>query len=154
MQNRFYRQNVALTVFFTIITLGIYLPAWFYGNVKAFNELHSQKKLGTGLIWLAVALYSGGAILLLMALIVSDPEQYQLLMSLDTLASLFGALTVLLLSFDARKIFIDHFNGHLKKEVKFSPALVLLFSVYYLQYKINAFDPEMLRDPAAPAVVE
>ena len=48
---------VILTIFFTIITFGIYGPFWFLTRRDQLNALHSPEKLGKGVFIFSIVLY-------------------------------------------------------------------------------------------------
>ena len=51
---------VILTIVLTVITFGIYYPAWFLTRRQAINTLQSKEKLGSGVFVLEGSSREGG----------------------------------------------------------------------------------------------
>lgn len=139
--------SVALMAFLTCITLGIYFPIWYLSRTNEFNRLHSQEKLGKGLCIFGIIFFSIG---ILMSLYSGFSEVLYQMQNGGDLPSTFNYLNlaaniimfIVLISFvqqtfKIKRILIDHYNGYLKKNVKFSNAFTFLFLNFYLQQKIN-----------------
>jgi len=58
---------------------------------------------------------------------------------LSSILDLVAGITLLVQSFKVRRIFNDHFNVYLKRNIPFSGVATFFFQIYYLQYKINRF---------------
>ena len=141
---------VILTVIFTIITVGIYYPCWFLTRRDRINELHSHEKIGKGVFIFGIVIFS---ISLFLALVSGFLEGIGeglgmaefLVMAkgvdaIDRLLSLVVGITLLVQCFKVRRIFRDHFNDHLGRNISFSGLATFFFQIYYLQYKINRFE--------------
>lgn len=137
----FKRTNVIWMIILTIITLGLYVPFWFIRQREAINNLHSPEKLYKNTF---VTMF----ILSLMTLIVSilSPIVLRLIgyegigKDIDYIIkwiNLIPGVILLFQIFKVRRIFIDHFNDYLKKDIWFSGLLTFLFHIYYFQYLIN-----------------
>ena len=139
--------SVAVVFLFTFLTNGIYLPVWFLTRRNQFNSLQSEEKLGKGVYLFAIVafsaavclgLYSGLALFFLSEPSLGESGSY--LAYADLAANLFTLIAIIPLvqqTFKAKRILLDHYNGHLRQNVTFSPVLTLLFLNLYLQYKIN-----------------
>ena len=146
------KMPVILTIIFTILTIGIYYPAWFLTRRNAINHLKSKKKLGRAVFIFAIVIFSISVVLNIISgflqvlaegLATSDYLNYtQGIDSVDRLISIIIAITMLVQCFKVRRIFRDHFNIYQKRNITFSGLALFFFQIYYLQYKINRFNKE------------
>ena len=127
--------NVLFIIFLTIITLGIYCPIWFLTRRKSINNLQSNKKLGIGIFVFIILLQILSFIL---AIFSGSMEGIN---AIDALTGFDGIIGIILIvqGFKVRRIFINHFNSQLQREISFSGVATFFFHIYYLQYKINRF---------------
>lgn len=127
-------------VLFTFFTGGIYAAIWFLKRLKAINGLSSRLKLNQGVFGFIIA---GCVANIAMALFIIsssgkvDPQVTANLSKASDVLSLLVEMTLLLQAFKVRRVFIDHFMEAGKREIPFSWAWTFLFSIFYLQYKIN-----------------
>lgn len=140
---------VILTVIFTIITAGIYHPCWFLARRNQINKLYSHEKLGKGTFIFAIVVYS---LLLLLSFVsgilegmwqeFGTVEYLAMAEDIDTIdrfLSLAVFITLLVQSFNVRRIFRNHFNEYLGNNISFSGLATFFLQIFYLQYKINRF---------------
>ena len=140
---------VILTVIFTIITAGIYCPCWFLTRRDQINELHFHEKIGTGVFIFGIVIFSISFFLPLVSGFLEGMGEELgtaefLVMAkgvdaIDRLLSLVVGITLLVQCFKVRRIFRNHFNDHLGRNISFSGLATFFFQIYYLQYKINRF---------------
>jgi hypothetical protein len=141
---------VILTIIFTFITGGIYYPCWFLTRRDQINALHSQEKIGKGVFIFGIVIFS---ISLFLALVSGFLEgmgeelgtaeflaMAKGVDTVDTLLSLVVGITLLVQCFKVRRIFRNHLNDHLGRNISFSGLATFFFQIYYLQYKINRFE--------------
>ena len=104
--------------------------------------MQSDKKLNRGAPIFAIVAFS---IILLLAIITGVVEELGELdtaRELDAFASilnLVAGIALLFECFKVKRIFNDHFNDYLKRDISFSGLATFFFQIYYLQYKINRF---------------
>lgn len=134
--------SVILIIFLTVITAGIYYPAWFLTRRNAINSLQSKEKLNSGVFVFAIVVFS---ISLLLAFIsgasegLGEMDTAKGLDAFSRILDLVAGITLLVQCFKVRRIFNEHFNVHLKRDIQFSRVATFFFSIYYLQYKVNRF---------------
>mgnify|MGYP005865705369 CR=1 FL=1 len=141
---------VILTIIFMIITAGIYYPCWFLTRRDHINALHSREKIGKGVFIFGIVIFSISIFLVFVSgFLEAMGEELGmsefLLMAMevdfvDSLLSLVVGITLLVQCFKVRRIFRDHFNGHLGRNISFSGWATFFFQIFYLQYKINRFE--------------
>ncbi len=141
---------VILTIFFEIITAGIYSPCWYLSRRDQINELHSNEKLGKGVFIFAIVTFVISLVLVLVSGILEgmgeelgNAEFLALakdLADIEPLFVLIAAITLLVQCFKVRRIFRKHFNEHLGRNIPFSGFATFFFQFSYLQYKINRFE--------------
>jgi len=124
--NELMETNVLLMIFLTVITVGIYRAIWFLRRRDAINSLQSKEKLNTGVFVFIIVLYSISVLVNL-----ADGN--------SSLLYLIAGITLLVQCFKVRRIFNEHFNTYLKKDISFSGVATFFFTIFYLQYKINRF---------------
>ncbi|MCI5123410.1 MAG: DUF4234 domain-containing protein [Candidatus Electrothrix sp. AR5] len=140
---------VILTVFFTLITAGIYYPCWFLTRRSQINKLHSRKKLGKGLFILGIVIYSISLLLVCVSGILEGTQEANGITEFLTIAegldsvndflTLFIGIIMIIQSFKVKSIFQDHFDDYLRRNISLSGLATFFFGIYYLQYKINKF---------------
>lgn len=121
----FKRMNIAWLVVLSIITLGIYVPIWFLKQREAINKLHSEEKLDKDIF-----------IIMFVWLVAIWIVPYNI-SPLGPAIPVISAGILFWQIFKVRRIFVDHFNEHLKKDLWISGLLTFLFHIYYFQYLIN-----------------
>jgi len=144
------RTPVILTIIFEIITAGIYAPCWFLSRRDQINELQSDEKLGKGAFIFAIVILSISLFLMFVsgflggmgdelgnAAFLAMAEDVG---AIEPLFTLVAAITLLVQCFKVKRIFRNHFNEHLGRNIPFSGLATFFFQFSYLQYKINRFE--------------
>ena len=142
----FKRRSIFLMIVLTVVTFGLYYPAWFLRRRAALNRLDSPRKLQLWpfLIFLAFWLLQ---VIIAIASGSESPEQ-----TLGAGASLFLRLARLAVGilmvaqcFFIKDILEDHLAGPednvsssiLLGRVSLSGLMTFFFQIFYLQYAIN-----------------
>lgn len=117
--------SVFLLIIISMVTYGIYMPFWFFNRRDALNNLKSDTKISDAVIIIAIvmAIISG-------ALLVPSYRSW-FAERLDGMISLAQWVVFLVLSFQVRRMLMDHYK------IPISGIWTFLFSIFYLQYKIN-----------------
>jgi len=134
------KMAVVKVVILTVVTGGIYTALWFLKRIEALNSLNSGHKLGQGVFGFIIAgCIVNIAMVFYLAFAGGTLEEGFALRLLNT-SNLLGFavnVVVLLQTFKVRRILLDHYAGHLGRDVKLSWPLTFFFSIFYLQFKIN-----------------
>ncbi len=134
------KASVVKVLVLTLITGGLYAAFWFLRRLNALNSLASPFKLNQGVFGFVIA---GCLVNIAIVFYVAfsegtiSPGLAKSLLDTSDVLGLVIQLVVLFQTFKVRRILMDHFNEHLRRDVKFSWILTFLFSIFYLQYKIN-----------------
>lgn len=124
---------VVLVIFFTFVSLGLYIPIWFLRRRKALNHLAPEDDnvnlVTFGLAALFTASLATGLCLGVLEELGTTPSPGLLLsiQGLDLLARLF----IIVASFRVKTILEGHFPERL------SAVGTFFLSIFYLQYRIN-----------------
>ena len=129
--------NVLLVIVLSAITLGIYIPIWFLRRRDWLDHLSAHESLSSGAAVFLLILFSISAAFFPIVILSTDPSLVSGLDMIDNLISLIGSITILVLAFKVRRILHEHFNVTHKLGVYFSGVFTFLFTIFYLQYKIN-----------------
>src|SRR3989344_7058273 len=146
VSNQFKKMNLILLVFLTIITFGAYIPLWFLRQREAINDLHSEEKLYKKTFILLLIIQMGILIVSLYPIIIVALGYQYIINNKDMLAgiinnlefiirlvTLIPAVILLFQALKVRRIFIDHFNDNLKKDIWVSGLFTFIFHIFYLQ---------------------
>ena len=136
------KMSVLKLVFLSFITAGVYSAVWFLQRLNAINGLSSPVKINQGVFGFIIAGCIANialAVFLIFSGTIVTPQVSGSLSLTSDVLSLLVELTLLIQAFKVRRVFIDHFKGHLKTDIPFSWAATFFFSIFYLQYKINRF---------------
>ncbi|MEE9613583.1 MAG: DUF4234 domain-containing protein [Thermodesulfobacteriota bacterium] len=127
---------VVQLVFFSLFTFGIYSAVWFLKRLEAINNLRSEVKIGEepfGFI-IAGSIVNIGLVLFVAA--SGEPAESlsteNILMASDLLG-IAVQVTMIVQCFKLRSALVDHTGG----ELHISWVWTILFTVFYLQHKIN-----------------
>lgn len=141
---------MVLVALFTAVTNGIYLPIWFLVRREELNGLHSREKLGKGIQVFGIAslavitlLGCSSDVLAGIGLGGGGSEMGLAFNFVDLITSILALLVVLPFvqqTLKVRRMLDEHYNGYMKRNIKFSSFYSLLFLNIYLQYKINRLD--------------
>ncbi len=141
------RSSLVVVILLTVLTLGFYVPFWFLRRRRWLNRLNSQVKIGFGLPLLMLTFQVGAFTIRLMG--APYRQQGLTLPASLSLSGLAVSLVQLLLLFKLAYMVREILSDHLKKVlsalsshpiqylVELSGIMTLLFSIWYLQYKIN-----------------
>jgi len=117
------RTPVLLTILFTVITGGIYYPAWFLTRRQAINSLHSKEKLGSGVFVFGIVMCSLSIFLMMISgffeglneathnaelLAISEGID-----AIDKILEFVVGITLLVQCYKVRRILRAHFNEYL-----------------------------------------
>lgn len=136
------KMSVLALILVMFLTGGIYTGFWFVKRIGSINAMKSAFKLREGIFAFIIAGFAVNVSLLLYVIFqdaaLTEELRQTLLRASDVLA-LVLQVSVLIQCFKVRRVFMDHFNENLKKEIKFSWPATFFFGIFYLQYKINRF---------------
>ena len=134
------KMGVLALILVMFLTGGIYTGFWFAKRIGSINAMKSAFKLREGIFAFIIAGFAVNVSLLLYVIFqdaaLAEELRQTLLRASDVLA-LVLQVSVLIQCFKVRRVFMDHFNENLKKEIKFSWPATFFFGIFYLQYKIN-----------------
>ncbi len=143
-------------IVFTVVTLGLYYPIWFFRRRAALNRLNSPRKLR---LW-PLPIFCTVTVVDVIVALASGPGPPAETIGANAAALLgFARLAVgilmLVQCFFTKEILEDHLAGPeddgshslFVEHVKLSGLMTFFFQIYYLQYVIN----QHLADPAEGA---
>lgn len=136
------KMSVLALILVMFLTGGIYTGFWFVKRIGSINAMESVFKLGQGIFAFIIAGFAVNVSLLLYVIfqdVALTEELRQTLLRASDVLALVLQVSVLIQCFKVRRVFMDHFNENLKKEIKFSWPATFFFGIFYLQYKINRF---------------
>lgn len=134
------KMSVLALILAMFLTGGIYTGFWFVKRIGSINVMESAFKLREGIFAFIIAGFAVNVSLLLYVIFQEaalTEELRQTLLRASDVLSLVLQVSVLIQCFKMRRVFMDHFNENLKKEIKFSWPATFFFGIFYLQYKIN-----------------
>lgn len=118
---------VYLTVLFTVLTYGIYCPAWFLKRRDALNEITTLRNLSVKVFVICIILNSF-QLILDVALVAQNLS--------ITIAFIVWVLLVLQ-CFKIKKMLEEFISEHRPFAYTISGLATFLFGIFYLQYEIN-----------------
>lgn len=134
------KMSVLALILVMFLTGGIYAGFWFVKRIGSINAMKSAFKLAQGIFAFIIAGFAVNVSLLLYVIFQDaslTEELRQTLLRASDVLTLVLQVSVLIQCFKVRRVFMDHFNESLKKDVKFSWPATFFFGIFYLQYKIN-----------------
>lgn len=128
----FKKKNVALVIFLSIITVGIYIGYWFLSS-RSSIQLMDEKKLIPFKWWIVATVY------LSLSLIISIIGEFVLsILGLYMLDSIDLILTYFFLGLLYYSIFrMKELLEEVDDELEINKYILFFFHIWYLQYKIN-----------------
>lgn len=132
--------NIALMILFSILTIGIYAPAWYLTRIHTFNSLETNTRLKKGILIIVIILLALVIITSFMAGVAEGTGDLSAADGFTSMSNVFTLAAWIILLFNAfrlRKMLADHFNDHLGTGTHFSKVATFFLHIYYLQYKIN-----------------
>ncbi len=134
MKNQFEKINVTRMIVISFITLGIYFPVWFMKIKKVLNKLDTKQKISKNLIINLLVFTVLELIFIVLFFIPSSSLIYQgSIYLLTNIFSWISLILLLVLAFKVRNALNEHFT-----EIKFSGIATFLFTIFYLQNRINS----------------
>lgn len=133
----FKKRNVGLMVLFTFLTMGIYLGYWF---LKEKNTLESldEKRIIPMRLWVAATVFLTISFFYhFIGAAFFTPYGKALFNSIDIIFTFYYLGLLYYSVFRIRDMIEDLYNEDI-----FKPWLLVLFNVWYLQYKINRLNEE------------
>jgi hypothetical protein len=139
-----------VTLVYSLLTLGLYQPVWLLRRRRGLGLLSRKPGLSPGILWCCLiylgaslaanlgfllmggALESAGAV---RGLEVLGALQ-EVFTVMDGVLSLVAAIVLLIYVFRVRRILLEHFE-QVGRDLKVRWIWTLLFSVVYLQHKVN-----------------
>ncbi|WP_083573604.1 hypothetical protein [Rossellomorea aquimaris] len=127
--------NVFLAVFLTVITGGTYLAFWFINRKKEINNITSEDKIPYKW-WIVCAIY------LILSLVINfiggaflTPYGETTIESINLILSYYFLGLLYYSAFRTKEVI--EMNS---QDVEIKPVLLVLFHVWYLQFKINKIE--------------
>lgn len=133
----FKKRNVGIAVLLTFLTMGIYLGYWFLNERKTLKSIDTHKRIPIMLWWTATIFLFISFFYNLIGSAFLTPYGKAVFNSIDIILT-FYYLGLLYYSVFRIKDLIEE----LYSEEIFKPWLLVLFNVWYLQYKINRINEE------------
>ena len=143
----FKKRDVGLVVLFTFLTLGIYIGYWFLKEKQTFesnnyNRIIPMKLWAVATIFLSISFFYhfiGAAFF--------TPYGKALFNSIDIIFTFYYLGLLYYSVFRIRALIEDSYNEEI-----FKPWLLVLFNVWYLQFKINRLneEPEVIARTKVP----
>ena len=133
MKNEFEKINVVWMIVLSFITLGIYFPVWFMKIKEVFDKLDTKQKISRSLI-INLLVFTVLELIFTILLFIPGSLIYQV--SVYILTNIFSWISIILLlvlAFKVRNALNEHFT-----EIKFSGIATFLFTIFYLQNRINS----------------
>ena len=144
----FTRFSTVYTIILAFLTLGLYLPYWFYTRTRRLNRI-VQRQTSLAFMRIAVLLYVATyAMYFSQGYFEATGDERGLLPRLDQATALMDLVSNALLvvwAYKFRNRLHETFGG---PEFRIGLVLPFLFSIFYLQYKLNE-----LIDEGVPAKV-
>lgn len=128
----FKRVPVFLTVIFSLVTAGIYIPCWFLSRRKLLNQTYSSEAISIVPPVIILMLYSFAIAAFIPVQLFGTIWGLAFYNYFNTVITYLGIAVILYLSFQTRSLL----NGLFEKK-KFSALCTFLFNIWYLQYKMN-----------------
>jgi len=135
MERRFKHVHVAVVILLTIVTLGVYLGYWFLKERHTLKEWEKGSLIPMKLWWLFTILLGLSFIYHFIGSILFTPYGNAIFTSFDVIMS-FYFLGLLYYSVFRMKDILQE----VYEDVTFSPWLLVLFHVWYLQFKMNRLE--------------
>jgi len=133
MKKGFKSFNVFTLVILSIITLGIYIPFWFFRKIKEVENSKLHHRVAKGWIYflLILSILGVGASILS----IFFPGLFQA----ERFSNYLGWTVGLILSFGLRDVLKEYY---IKKKTHFSVFWTIIFGPFYLQFMINKLNPK------------
>ncbi|GIN88497.1 hypothetical protein J6TS2_48830 [Heyndrickxia sporothermodurans] len=127
--------NIFLVCFLSIITLGVYIGYWFLSRKKALIQIKEKNYIPFTLWWLFTIVLILSFIYQLIGGVFLTDLGIAFFDSMDVIFSSFFLAILYYSVFRIRDLYEDALN-----EEVFNPVFLVLFHIWYLQYKINRLE--------------
>ncbi|HAS39359.1 MAG TPA: hypothetical protein DCS93_02725 [Microscillaceae bacterium] len=136
----FTHQSVIITIFISLVTLGLYIPLWFITYRTALNSLQAQKQLPiTGPVVTLVLLGTWHLFNFLSFFtdFTGDNESLNNIYdSIYFISFIAGIIWSIILSFQVQRM-LSSYTQTQKYAVGYVGLFTFLFNIFYLQFKVN-----------------
>ncbi len=146
------KTGILWMILFVIFTLGLYVP-YFFSKLEKATMKYRPTEYDFGwkiaFLYISIPLSILGRFLEFSIILKPNPEtnaETSTLLCFFAILNLLSGIVVLVLAFQFRRILEDHFRYDQGIKIEFSWTFTCLFSVYYLQYKINQGIEELKGD--------
>lgn len=136
--------HLCTVVLLETVTLGIYTVVWFMRRREAMNRLNSEEKISEGVLIAMACVMTASLMFGVFAGFLGafdfDTATVKLFEVLSNLSGIISGVSVIVTSFNCRKILRDHcrdIRPDIKLEGFASGFWTFLFGIMYLQHKIN-----------------
>jgi hypothetical protein len=127
--------NVSLVVILTILTLGTYIGYWFLKSKDALKVLDKRKVISIRLWWVLTILLIGSFLYNFLGVFILTPYGNAIFNSFDVIFSFYYLGFLYYSVFRMKELLEERYE-----DVIFSHWLLVLFHVWYLQFKINRLE--------------
>lgn len=135
MERRFKRVNLTVVIIMSIVTLGVYLGYWFLKERNTLKEIEKGKIIPIRLWWLFTILLALSFVYHFLGSILLTPYGDAVFTSFDMIMSFYFLGLLYYSVFRMRDILQEEYE-----DVTFNPWLLVLFHVWYLQFKLNRLE--------------
>lgn len=137
----FRKRNISLVVLLTIVTLGIYLGYWFLKERQTLKSIDSKRVIPIRLWWAATIFLSASFFYNTIGSAFLTPYGKAVFNSVDIIITFYYVGLLYYSVFRIKDLIEEYYQ-----EEMIRPWLLILFNVWYLQYKINRLngEPEMM----------
>lgn len=131
----FKKVKVAVVVLLTIITLGIYLGYWFISKRRIFAEIDRAKWIPMKLWWVFTVFLCLSFLFNMIGTAFLTPYGNAVFSSFDVIGTFYFLGLLYYSVFRLRDLIEDYYV-----DVTIKPWLLVLFHVWYLQFKLNRLE--------------
>ena len=131
----FKKINVGLVILLTIITLGVYTGYWFLKERKTLKNIDTRKVIPIKLWWLFTVLLVISFLNNFFGVVFLTPYGLALFNSFDMIFSFYFLGLLYYSLFRMKELLEERYE-----DISFNPWLLVLFNVWYLQFKINRLE--------------
>ncbi len=137
---QFTPQPVIITIFVTLVTLGLYIPLWFIIHRTALNALHENKRLPLNGPIAVVVLLSLWHLFNFLSFFTDFNGAGQFLKniydSIYLISFIAGLIWSIILSFQAYHI-LRAYSQAQDYDIEYVGLFTFILNIFYLQFKVN-----------------
>jgi len=137
---QFTHQSVIITIFISIITLGLYIPLWFITYRTALNSLHKRKQLSLSGPVVTLVLLGIWHLFNFLGFFTDFTGSNELFNSfyesIYFISFVAGSIWSIVLSFQVQNI-LSSYTYAQKYSIGYVGLFTFLFNIFYLQFKVN-----------------